>query len=120
MLSDSDHGLHFGTNGVGANIMVMIASGILSLSICILLDYSVFEKLISKIKFSRIKLPTRNATAVDSDVADEIQKVKRMTNYELKKANLALQGLTKLYGNNLAVNQLYLSVNTSECFGLLV
>lgn len=115
----SDHSLHFGTNGVGANIVLMIVSGILFLSVCFLLDLLVFEKLISKIKANR-KNPPKADTTVDNDVDDEKQKIKTMTNKEMKEANLALQGLTKFYSNNLAVNELYLSVSTSECFGLLV
>jgi len=59
------------------------------------------------------------STTVDNDVEDEIKRIKELSNIEMKKANLALQGLSKFYGNNLAVNQLYLGVNTSECFGLL-
>lgn len=96
----------------------MIISGILFLSICLMFDHLVFEKLINKIKSSRKILPTK--TMVDSDVDDEAQKIKRMTESEMKESNLTLQGLSKFYGNNLAVNQLYLGVNTSECFGLLV
>lgn len=113
-----DHSLHFGTNGVGANIVLMIVSGILFLSVCFLLDLLVFEKLISKMKVNRKSGP-KAETTVDNDVDDERQKIKTMTNTEMKEANLALQGLTKFYSNNLAVNQLYLNVNTSECFGLL-
>lgn len=122
----SDHVFHFGSNGIGANIVLMIVSGILFLSICLLLDHLVFEKLIYKIekfisnKFNvfRKNLPVK--TMVDNDVEDETQKIQKMTNSEMQQANLALIGLSKFYGRNLAVNQLYLGVNTSECFGLLV
>lgn len=100
----------------------MIVSGILFLSICILIDHLVFEKLIHTLKTTLTNsirnLPT--TTVYDSDVSDEKQKIENMTDNELKQANLALQGLSKFYGNTLAVNQLYLGVNTSECFGLLV
>lgn len=118
-ISVSDHDFHFGDNGVGANILFMILSGILFLSICLMFDHLVFEKLINKIKSSRKHLPTTK-TMVDNDVDDEAQKIQRMTDSEMKESNLTLQGLSKFYGNNLAVNQLYLGVNTSECFGLLV
>lgn len=97
---------------------MMIVSGILFLSVCLLLDHLVIEKFIYKLRDNRKKLPTK--TAVDNDVEDEAEKIKRMTNSEMKNSNLALIGLSKFYGNNLAVNQLYLGVNTSECFGLLV
>lgn len=114
----TDHPFHFGTNGIGSNIVLMIVSGILFLTICILVDHLVFEKLIHRLKVIRKNFPTKNI--VDDDVVDETQKIKGMTNSEINEANLTLQGLSKFYGNNLAVNQLYLGVNTSECFGLLV
>ncbi len=86
------------------------------------MDRLVFERLFQGVrKMIRKNLPPIETTdVVDSDVGDETEKIKKMTNVEMKKANLALQGLSKCYGNNLAVNQLYLGVNTSECFGLLV
>lgn len=101
---------------------MMIVSGILFLSICILMDHLVFEKLAYKIK-TTLTSPTKNlstTTVFDSDVEDEKQKIEKMTVDQLKTENLALQGLSKFYGNKLAVNQLYLGVDTSECFGLLV
>ena len=56
---------------------------------------------------------------LDSDVNEEIQKVKEMTPEQIKNSNLVLNGLTKYYGKFLAVNQLYLDVESCECFGLL-
>lgn len=95
-----------------------IASGLLSLTICLLFDHLIFEKLIHKIKVARKTYPT--ISEMDNDVEDEMKKIRAMTDSELAKTNLTLQGLSKFYGNNLAVNQLCLGVNTSECFGLLV
>lgn len=56
---------------------------------------------------------------LDEDVNAEIQKVKEMSQEQIKNSNLVLNGLTKYYGNFLAVNQLYLDVESCECFGLL-
>ncbi|XP_037030388.1 phospholipid-transporting ATPase ABCA1-like [Bradysia coprophila] len=108
---------HFGETGIGANVIVMIVSGALFLSICLLLDHLVFQKLINLIKSNRKTCVTN--TTVDNDVEDEIQKVKRMSYSEFIKSSLVLDGLSKWYGRYLAVNQLYLSVNKAECFGLL-
>lgn len=58
-------------------------------------------------------------TNIDSDVNAEIQKVKEMNADQVRNSNLVLNGLTKYYGNFLAVNQLYLDVESCECFGLL-
>lgn len=88
------------------------------MAICLSLDHLVFERLIYKIKINRKNLPSK--IIVDSDVENETQKIKNMTNSEILNGNLVLQGLSKCYGKNVAVNQLYLGVNTSECFGLLV
>jgi ATP-binding cassette subfamily A (ABC1) protein 3 len=63
-------------------------------------------------------LPLLNEN-LDSDVNGEIQKVKEMSMDEIKNSNLVLKGVSKYYGNLLAVNQLYLDVESCECFGLL-
>lgn len=56
---------------------------------------------------------------MDSDVKGETERIKNMDWGEIASGNLVLKGLSKFYGNHLAVNQLYLSVDASECFGLL-
>ncbi|KAJ6644467.1 Phospholipid-transporting ATPase ABCA3 [Pseudolycoriella hygida] len=112
------HVFHFGSQGIGSNIILMVVSAILFLTICLLSDYMIFEKFIHKVKVIGKKLPTISAI-VDNDVEDEMKRIEKMSSNELKKTNLTLQGLSKFYGNNLAVNQLYLGVDTSECFGLL-
>ena len=55
----------------------------------------------------------------DADVLDEYERIKRMSDSEIASGNLVLKGLTKYYGNHLAVNQLHLAVGAAECFGLL-
>lgn len=56
---------------------------------------------------------------LDDDVQAEVQKVKSFSSSEIAKRNLVLRGLTKLYKKFVAVNQIHLSVESSECFGLL-
>jgi ATP-binding cassette, subfamily A (ABC1), member 3 len=56
---------------------------------------------------------------MDQDVKDEIDKVKSMSPAQIRGSKLVLQGLTKYYGDFLAVNQLYLDVEQRDCFGLL-
>jgi len=63
-------------------------------------------------------LPLLNEN-LDSDVNAEIQKVKEMSMDEVKDSNLVLAGVSKYYGKLLAVNQLFLDVESCECFGLL-
>lgn len=63
-------------------------------------------------------MPDANPTG-DDDVQREIVKVKSKNSSEIDESNLVLNGLSKSYGKNLAVNQLHVSVDASECFGIL-
>lgn len=110
--------LHFDEYGVGANIIMMLVSGVLFMSICLLKDHLIFERIIYK--FKNKNLPQKHLNAVDDDVANEVEKIKKMTNSQILDGNLVLRGLSKFYKSNLAVNQLYLGVDNAECFGLLV
>lgn len=104
--------------GIGKNIVINIISGILFLAICLLKDHLIFEWIYYKFLNRPRMLPLLNDN-IDSDVDAEIQKVKEMSSEQINGSNLVLQGLTKYYGNFLAVNQLYLDVEQRECFGLL-
>lgn len=98
---------------------MMLVGGVFFMIICLLKDHMMFDWLIYKfLKFSR-KLPPMSQDDVDADVKLETDKIKNMTRDEIDNGNLVLNGLTKFYGNSLAVNQLCLSVGPSECFGLL-
>lgn len=63
-------------------------------------------------------MPNPNPTG-DDDVQREIEKVKNQDRNEIEKSHLVLNGLSKFYGKNLAVNQLHVPVETTECFGIL-
>lgn len=102
------------------NIIGMMCSGILFMSICLLVDHLILERLFYLIKGSTKPKLLKPASAMDDDVKTEMEKVDKMTNSELKSGNLVLQKLTKIYSQNLAVNQLNLGIDNAECFGLLV
>lgn len=94
-------------------------SALFFMTICLLKDHLIFEWLLYKFTSSRARaLPIQNPN-MDVDVREEIDKVKSMTHAQIKDSNLVLQGITKYYGNFLAVNQLYIDVEQRECFGLL-
>lgn len=78
-----------------------------------LFDWFIYKFL----KFSK-KLPPISSE-LDADVKEEMDKIRNMTRDGVNNGNLVLNGLTKFYGNHLAVNQLHLSVGAAECFGLL-
>lgn len=88
------------------------------MAICLIKDHMLFDWFIYKfLAFSR-KLPALSAE-MDADVKQESDRIRSMTQTDITNGNLVLNGLTKYYGNHLAVNQLHLAVGGSECFGLL-
>lgn len=95
-----------------------IVSFVLFMGFCLLKDHLVFQWILYKCFNRSHALPVRNSI-IDTDVTEEIEKVKCMTATQIRESNLVLKGLTKYYGNFLAVNQLYLDVEKRECFGLL-
>lgn len=98
--------------------MMNYVSGIFYLAITLLIDLNVFTSLFYKIfKPSETLTPLTNI--IDDDVTDEIQKVKNLTDEDMKSRNLVMRGLTKYYKKLLAVNHLYLEVPKRECFGML-
>ena len=104
--------------GIGINIVFNLIAGVLFLGFCILKDHLVFEWIYYRFLNRPRMLPLLSEN-LDSDVNAEIQKVKEMSMDEIKNSNLVLKGVSKYYGNLLAVNQLFLDVESCECFGLL-
>lgn len=102
---------------MNSNIIMMLASGVTWISICLMADHLVFERLFYKV--GNKSVPIKAAMISDEDVLAENKKIKNMEAVDLKAANLVLTGLSKSYSSNLAVNQLHLGVDNSECFGLL-
>lgn len=96
----------------------MAFSGIFFLSICLMIDYRIFEMLKYKIKRESSHPPPIKPD-IDEDVKTEMEKVKSLTVSQIEQRNLVLRGLTKFYGKLLAVNQIHLDVDTAECFGLI-
>lgn len=110
--------LTFADDGILRNLAMMLFGGIFFMIICLLKDFMLFDWFIYKfLKISR-KLPTLSQE-IDSDVKEEKDKIRNMTSNDVNEGNLVLNGLSKFYGNHLAVNQLHLSIGDSECFGLL-
>lgn len=115
----TDNVFHFDQYGIGVNIVTMLVSGVLFMSICLLKDHLIFERLIYKFINRSRSLPDKQSHTMDDDVKAEADKIKSMNQNELRNANLVLNGLSKTYKTNLAVNQLHLGVDNAECFGLL-
>lgn len=97
---------------------MMVVGGFFFMTICLMKDHMLFEWFIYKfLRFSR-KLPSPSDD-IDADVKTEMDRIRNMSKDEIVGGNLVLNGLSKFYGSHLAVNQLYLSVEPAECFGLL-
>jgi hypothetical protein len=105
--------------GIGMNFLMMGVGAILFLSIVLMKDFLVFTWIKYKVFGNASKkLPLPNPTG-DDDVQTEIERVKNKSASQILQSNLVLDGLSKFYGNNLAVNQLHVSVEPAECFGIL-
>lgn len=98
----------------------MIVAGVLFMSICLLVDHLIFDRLLYVFKGNVSKNLVKSVQNMDDDVRAEKEKVDKISNAELKNGNLVLRKLTKTYKKTLAVNQLDLGVDNAECFGLLV
>jgi hypothetical protein len=104
-------------SGIGLNLLILTLSGCFYLTICIMIDMKIFQKILNLLHVKDQKFPSRGN--IDSDVLAEIERVDSMTELESSNSNLVVKNLSKLYGNFLAVNQLSFSIEQSECFGLL-
>lgn len=56
---------------------------------------------------------------IDSDVYAEKEKIRSVSSYLQATSNLVVKDFTKFYGKHLAVNQICVGIEKSECFGLL-
>lgn len=89
------------------------------MALCLMKDHLIFDNFFNRLinRTPRI-LPLQNPN-MDKDVKDEIDRVNSIQTAQLNDSNLVLKGITKYYGNFLAVNQLYIDVEQRDCFGLL-
>lgn len=108
----------FEPNGINRNLLFMTGLGLGCFAILMIIEYRVLNKAFDKLT-SMKNPPALNAQNVDADVLAEKERVSRMTMNEISATNLVLRDVTKYYKSFLAVNQLSVSVEHSQCFGLL-
>lgn len=98
----------------------MLAVGLLTFIWLLLVEYQIIAALVYKLRscFSTPPTPISEET-IDSDVLEEISRVKAMTNLQIESQSLVMRDMSKVYGKFTAVNQLSVGVDVSECFGLL-
>lgn len=117
MYNDEGEIWSFGQRGMGINLVMMGAGGVIFMTFVLLKDYFIFTWIRYKLSSRNPPLPPISSS--DDDVIAEIDRVRNKSASQIIDSNLVLRGLTKLYGKHLAVNQLHVGVEPAECFGLL-
>lgn len=108
-----------GDTGIGFCLAMMIFSGVASMSIVLLKDYMVLNKVRQKFFSSAPPPPAEFSYGIDEDVKNEVLRIRGMSDEEIAQENLFMRGVSKKYKKFQAVNQMHLVVGGSECFGLL-
>ncbi|CAI9722811.1 ATP-binding cassette sub-family A member 3 [Octopus vulgaris] len=110
-------------SGIGKPLIFLVMQNILTLFLLILVESSVFEKIVYSLKqlFSRNKIQTAvgnvNPTSIDNDVAAEQVRVQNY--YQLHNDVIVVKGVSKVYGSLVAVDHISVGIPAGECFGLL-
>lgn len=111
----------FKEDGIGVSLTALLAIGVISFAVLFALEYRFIQTIFYKLKKSNrpVNIPESEDGIIDSDVNNEKIKVRSVTSFLTAKNNLVLKDFTKYYGKLLAVNQICVGVERSECFGLL-
>uniref|UniRef100_A0A8W7P6N4 ABC transporter domain-containing protein n=1 Tax=Anopheles coluzzii TaxID=1518534 RepID=A0A8W7P6N4_ANOCL len=109
------------STGINRQLMYMGGVGLVGFLILMGIEFRVVERLMKRRKRSSGAITPAGSEdpTQDDDVLEEKRRVKSLSDGELANKNLVASDLTKYYGKFLAVNQLSVSVEGSECFGLL-
>uniref|UniRef100_A0A182T123 ABC transporter domain-containing protein n=1 Tax=Anopheles maculatus TaxID=74869 RepID=A0A182T123_9DIPT len=107
----------FERTGISRNLMYLFVVGLVSFLLLMCIEYRVIDRLFKR--KAKQSAPPTEADDIDSDVRMEKLRVRGLTEGEIAANNLVLRDVTKYYKKFLAVNQLSLAVEHSQCFGLL-
>ncbi|XP_052859969.1 phospholipid-transporting ATPase ABCA3-like [Anopheles cruzii] len=107
--------------GINRQLMFMGVVGLFTFLVLMGVEFHVLERIFKRRRRSpgSASIQSGDGSALDDDVWHEKQRVKALSEAELTNSNLVVSDLTKYYGKFLAVDQLCVSVEGSECFGLL-
>lgn len=97
----------------------MAMYGLLAFIILFLKEYRIFDRNRYTCRPFNADESRSDDIVIDSDVKLEKTKVHSLTEENTALFNLVLRDVTKFYGNFMAVNELCMAVESSECFGLL-
>uniref|UniRef100_A0A182IUJ1 ABC transporter domain-containing protein n=1 Tax=Anopheles atroparvus TaxID=41427 RepID=A0A182IUJ1_ANOAO len=108
------------TTGINRQLMYMGLVGMVGFLVLMGIEFRVVERVFKRRRRTTDELaPLSEDSTIDDDVWREKSRVKGLSDAEVANSNLIVSELTKYYGKFLAVNQLSVSVDGSECFGLL-
>ncbi|XP_058116459.1 phospholipid-transporting ATPase ABCA3-like [Anopheles ziemanni] len=107
----------FERTGISRNLMYLFVVGLICFLLLMFFEYRVFARIFRR--KTKTAAPPSEADDIDSDVRAEKLRVRSLTDGEIAANNLVLRDVTKYYKKFLAVNQLSLAVEHSQCFGLL-
>lgn len=98
--------------GIGRNLLFMSCTGIAFFVILLVTEYSVVSSSIYSIRsfFTSTKSPNESDEPIDFDVVEEKNRVKQMSETEIRNHNLVLMEMTKLYGKFMAVHEMSIAV----------
>ncbi|XP_062564160.1 phospholipid-transporting ATPase ABCA3-like [Armigeres subalbatus] len=108
----------FEPTGISRNLLFMTGLGILSFALLLIIEYRLFNKVFKNSTAGKSP-PALDLAEVDTDVMLEKERVSQMTMSEIGATNLVLRDVSKYYKSFLAVNQISVSIEHSQCFGLL-
>ncbi|XP_053680207.1 phospholipid-transporting ATPase ABCA3-like [Anopheles nili] len=107
----------FERTGISRNLIYLFVLGLVSFILLMCIEYRVIDRVFRR--KSKQAAPPSESDDIDSDVRSEKLRVRGFTEGEIVANNLVLRDVTKYYKKFLAVNQLSLAVEHSQCFGLL-
>ncbi|XP_035897988.1 ATP-binding cassette sub-family A member 3-like [Anopheles stephensi] len=110
--------------GIGRHLFYCLTMTVVYFVILFVLDFKVLKLIVQKVRewYHRKHYKTNTgsgAAEIDSDVRRENERIAAMSVEERSRTNLVAHEMTKYYNRFLAVNQLSVGINSSECFGLL-
>ncbi|KAL9704634.1 hypothetical protein quinque_008152 [Culex quinquefasciatus] len=108
----------FEPTGINRNLLFMSGLGAACFVILMIIEYRVMQRIFTSLMRKRSP-PVLNPALIDSDVLAEKERIRVMSMGEISATSLVLRDVTKFYKSFLAVNQMSVSVEHSQCFGLL-
>ncbi|XP_053687488.1 phospholipid-transporting ATPase ABCA3-like [Sabethes cyaneus] len=103
--------------GINRQLMYMGGIGMLGFIVLFAIEYRLIKRIFGRRLFAQ--RPPVEDTNMDDDVLSEKERVTTMSAEQISSKNLVMRNLSKYYKRLLAVNQLNVSVENTECFGLL-